>query len=754
VAENQDSLVSIAIPPLAGEFLYRDSPQHPVAVGDLVSVPFGNRYTRGFAVSVDSARENEIFSNMIERGIDLRTIPANHDNHAAFLPEQLPYFEWIAKYYGEPLSKILDLAIPPVNRSKPIPHYVIDRDPLNADKLTRQQREIIEFISSLREPIALSTLKERFKNIGPKLRILSEKGLVRETVRSADGSSSTIRNNAVPELPDPSPDQAVATAKILESLATQSFHSYMLHGVTGSGKTEVYLQVIAAALRKGLGAILIVPEISLTPQMVDRFQNRLGEPVSVLHSNLSPKARWDNWADLLQGKTRVALGARSAIFAPVRDLGVIVVDEEHDASFKQNDGIRYHGRDLALVRGKLAKCPVVLGSATPSLETFHQAQTGKHTLLTLNDRFFSTKRLNYKIIDLSKIKAREMPSKNISPEFLQLLSDTLHRNEQAFVMYNRRGFATYLQCTQCEHVLECPDCSITLTYHRQAHELLCHLCGFSTERPLLCPGCRESKVSHGDQYEITTSGGIFCERGAGTERVLEELEQLLPTARIAKLDRDTARSLDDYNKILQGMHTKSYDILVGTQMIAKGHDLPDVTFVGMIDCDIGLHFPDFRAGERTFQLLTQAAGRAGRRDKPGYVVLQTRIPKHPSLQMTVGENFKEFAAIELKIREALLFPPFQRLLRVIVSAEERSVARSACMHLADLAAKLTKSSNIQVRGPSPAPLEKVRRHWRYHLLFKCSSAGLLHQCMLRLRESIPKSKQVRVVFDLDPQDML
>jgi primosomal protein N' (replication factor Y) len=432
----------------------------------------------------------------------------------------------------------------------------------------------------------------------------------------------------------------------------------------------------------------------------------------------------------------------------MKDLGVIVVDEEHDSSFKQGEGTRYNARDLALVRAKLAECPVVLGSATPSLETFHNATLGKHSKFVLSSRFYGSNAPRFEVVDLSRIKPWHMPSKSISPTLLQGLQKTLENGEQAFVLYNRRGFASYLQCSSCEDVVECPHCSVTLTYHRRNNSLLCHFCGFSTPPPVVCNSC-----GHREPLE-PGADPLFAQRGAGTERVFEELTTLLPKARIAKLDRDAVSSLEDYTEILQKMREHSIDILVGTQMIAKGHDLPNVTYVGVVDCDVGLHMPDFRAGERAFQLLTQVAGRAGRRDKQGHIVLQTRVPGHASLQTTVSGKYDEFATEELALRKTLGYPPFQRLLRVIIAAEDKAIAQRYAAQLTAIATPICDTHKITILGPAVAPLERIRNNWRYHVLFKSSSISLLQHLLRQLKATMDAPKPVRLVFDLEPQDML
>jgi primosomal protein N' (replication factor Y) len=386
------------------------------------------------------------------------------------------------------------------------------------------------------------------------------------------------------------------------------------------------------------------------------------------------------------------------------------------------------------------------------LESFQHARAGKHTLLSLGRRFFNSKPLAYQVVDLNKLKPWEMPSRNVSPALLTALQDTLKEGGQAFILYNRRGFATYLQCSACEHVVGCPHCSVTLTFHRKTNSLLCHFCGYSTPPPVACSQCGGKDTQTPD--ENGKHEPLFKHRGSGTERVYEELSALLPDARIEKLDRDAVKTLDDYTAILHKVRSGAVDILVGTQMIAKGHDLPNVNFVGIVDCDVGLHVPDFRAAERAFQLLTQVSGRAGRREKQGRIILQTRVPQHSSLQMTVAADYLSFASQELAMREMLGYPPFQRLLRIIVGAEEKSAAERLAARIAENARLDAEALDVTVLGPAPAPVEKVRNYWRYHILCKAQSAAKLQHLMYRLKHDSGNDKGSRIVFDLDPQDML
>lgn len=742
--ENSLHLASIAIPPLEGEFLYSFEPsRHPsLNVGSIVMVPLARRSTCGFVISVDSEREHRAQRDTAQRNIRIRSILNEPEAIRAFGSTQLEFLEWVSKYHAEPLSQILDLAIPTpaLGRVDPILRLVTQT---SAMKLGRSQRRIIDYLASQNCWTYSSKVKEICEASHATITSLIKKGVIEQQTAPAQLPPEPISWSGLSRWETLTDEQHSAAKDICSSITASEFKSFLLHGVTGSGKTEVYLEAIIETLKLGKSALVMVPEIALTPQLTERFEARLGQRVAVLHSNMKPRDRWSHWTDLLSGRSQVVIGARSALFAPVENLGLVIIDEEHDSSLKQSEGIRYHARDLAIVRAKLSKCPVVLGSATPSLETYHNAKIGKHAYHSLSRRFFTSDSLKFEIIDLSALKPWEMPSKSISQRFLQGVKAALQRGDQAFVLYNRRGFASYLQCNKCEHVLGCPHCSVTLTYHRKPNSLLCHFCGFSTVPPLLCPACGAQEDDE-----------LFAQRGSGTERVHEELSQLLPSARVAKLDRDVAASLEDYKEILHNLRDRKIDILVGTQMIAKGHDLPDVTFVGVVDCDVGLHLPDFRAAERAFQLLTQVSGRAGRRKDQGFVMLQTRIPRHTSLQMTLSSDYKQFAEIELKHRREMSYPPFQKLLRIIISAEDISLTQKYSLTIATQAQELASSLGISMLGPAPAPIEKIRNMWRYHILFKATSTSTLQHLMKKLKGAHDLSKQVRIIFDIDPQDML
>jgi len=743
-------LCTAVVPPLEGEFLYQyDTREHAdLRIGDVVQVPLGRRMTNAFVVSVNSPKETETFSDMTRRSITVKRLASDALTAHAFNEEQLSFFAWVAKYYAEPLSKILDLAVPAPSYGRQITYFALSTtSDIPSPRLSEGQRKAVAFLQGSARPCSASEIHTACGASTSVLTTLVKRGILEKVPEPRDEAFDCHSASLEPSSSLNSA-QLSAAHSVEGAINSSSFSTFLLHGVTGSGKTEVYLESIIQALKRGRSALIIVPEIALTPQLTDRFIARLQQPVAVLHSSLKASERWRHWENLASSKVRIAIGARSAIFAPLNNLGVIIVDEEHDSSFKQGDGIRYHARDLALVRAKLSGCPVVLGSATPSLETYQHAISGKYKHLRLIQQYFTAPPPQFEVVDLNNLKPWQMPSKSVSPRFLTALNQALERGEQAFILFNRRGFASYLQCGSCEYVIGCPHCSVTLTYHQRNNTLLCHQCNFSMVPPVMCHGCGKTASV------MPSEEPLFALRGSGTERVFEELTTLLPKARIGKLDRDTASTIEDYIDILQKVRQREIDILVGTQMIAKGHDLPDVTFVGIVDCDVGLHMPDFRAAEKGFQLLTQVAGRAGRRDRQGHVILQTRVPTHPSITHTTQHDFVGFAESEIAIRRDLGYPPFQKLLRIIISGEDRSVALKYASDIASLAVDYGEQHQVLVLGPAPAPIEKVRGLWRYHILVKSPSGPVLQNVMRQVKRDCSGNRAIRVAFDLDPHDML
>ena len=753
------ALINIVIPPIPKPLTYEipDDLCAQVGVGYRVEVPLGSRFSTGFIIE---KLENKHKENL---PFEVKSIERIRSSYPFFLPEQIQFFRWVADYYGTELSNVVDVAVPPWVNQKFHKSVVLVEPPQEKPR-GKLEGAVLTLLQNANGRMDYSLLLRKLKGASAVIARWRNKGIVRIELHEvldqhrlngsapAWASREIVLNQA----------QQMAKESICSAVAQGIFQPFLLHGVTGSGKTEVYLEVIRQALSLKKGALLIVPEIALTPQLIDRFRARLGDGVAVLHSALQKRTRWDAWRALLEGRCQVAIGARSGIFAPLQPLGVIIIDEEHDGSYKQGEGLRYNARDLALVRGSQQHCPVVLGSATPAMETIYNAQRGKYRLLSLPARPQSMGHFHVEVIDLNRVKPWDMPSKNISPRLHEALREVLEQKQQAFVLYNRRGFAAYLQCERCDTVLKCPNCSVTLTYHRSSHSLLCHYCNLNMVPPEYCSACpaqsssRSPSESESPSPTAGTQRGTLVQRGAGTEKVFDELLALFPSARIDRLDRDAVQDLDAYRRILDRVRQGSTDILVGTQMIAKGHDLPGVTLVGIIDCDVGLHMPDFRAGERVFQLLTQASGRTGRGSQPGQVILQTRVPRHPSLLCTAAKNYSAFAEQELATRRALHYPPFTRILRILVSSTDKDLPMQVLEQLSEGIRQLGQSNNlsIQVLGPCLAPIEKIKTHWRAHLLVKSRSAGALHRVVRATQAGLRQNSRYRIVFDIDPQEML
>ena len=538
---------------------------------------------------------------------------------------------------------------------------------------------------------------------------------------------------------DLSAAQECAVAAVTGAIGRE-FRTFLLWGVTGSGKTEVYLRCVASCLAAERTALILVPEISLTHQLIDRVRARFGERVAVLHSGLSDGERWDEWRKIARGEAPIVVGARSAVFAPLPRLGLVVVDEEHDSAYKQEDGIRYNGRDVAVMRAKLVGCPAVLGSATPAMESFHNGSTGRYEVLTLPQRVEARPLPAVDIVDLRRSSAAGR-ALMLSAELSATLKANLAARGQSLVFLNRRGYSNFLQCHQCGTTLTCPNCSVSLTLHRRWHALRCHHCDYTIPTPQACSNC----------------GGLSLTAwGAGTEQVQTALRTLLPQARVGRMDRDTTSRKGTQREIITAWERREFDILVGTQMITKGHDIPGVTLVGVLLADQSLNFPDFRAAERTFQLLTQVAGRAGRGARPGRVIIQTLQPTHYSLQWAAQHDYGNFAEQELAARRELGYPPFARLVQLRCEGERLDATERVAEALA-AAARAAAAKGVEILGPAPAPLERLRGRFRWQLLLRGSSGASIRSAARAASDATRRQARaagVRVVVDVDPYSML
>jgi primosomal protein N' (replication factor Y) len=536
--------------------------------------------------------------------------------------------------------------------------------------------------------------------------------------------------------------QSIVLDDLTKQMEAGQFQTVLLHGITGSGKTEVYLRLIAHCLEIGRAALTLVPEISLTPSVQAQFLARFGSNVALLHSALSENERHEEWWRIRRGEAKVVLGTRSAVFAPLANLGVVIVDEEHDTSYKQEETPRYNGRDVAVVRARLAGALAVLGSATPSLESYWNAREGKYRLALLPERVEGRKLADVEIVDMRQEFRETHTQVPVSRRLHQEIETQLVNRQQTMILLNRRGYSWFLLCRSCGQTQRCENCSISLTYHRREHRLICHYCGYSAPVPARCPNCDSAHLHY---------------VGEGTEKVEKKFAEIFPNARVARLDRDVARRQSQFQKILSEFRQGRIDILVGTQLIAKGHDFPGVTLVGVVSADIGLGLPDFRSAERTFQLLTQAAGRAGRGEKPGRVLVQTFFPDHYAIRLAAEQNYEAFFDKEMRFRRMMHYPPVTALANVIAQGAKLEQAAQVAKHVGNFLLPLEQQTeSLKILGPTPAPLAKLEGRFRIQFLIKCTSRARLSSMLQRLtdyadQQGIP---QRSLMIDMDPANIM
>jgi primosomal protein N' (replication factor Y) len=601
-------------------------------------------------------------------------------------------------------------------------------------KLNKAQRELLAFLELHPGSHNLKDLESMVRNASPAGRSLARLGLVTLGTESVAAHTGPIRARHTLN-----PAQQDAFDKILEAIRAARFQTFLLHGVTGSGKTEVYLSAIEATLAEGRGALLLVPEIALTPAVAGQFFARFGDQVAILHSAFTDVERSEQWRRIRCGAARVVVGTRSGVFAPVRNLGLIVVDEEHDGSYKQEETPRYNGRDVAVVRARAANACVVLGSATPSLESRYNVERGKYTLLELPQRIEARPMPSVELIDMRQEFLETRKQATFSRKLLEAIERRLENGEQTIVMLNRRGFSAFVACRACGERIQCINCSLTLTYHKRDRRLLCHYCGYAEKVPSVCPKCSSEHI-----YFL----------GMGSERVEEELHQAFPAARIARLDRDTVTGKRQYETVLRDFREGNYDLLVGTQMIAKGHDIPNVTLVGVVSADVGLGMPDFRAAERTFQLLTQVAGRAGRGSLPGIVLVQTINPDHYAVRLAAAQDYRAFYDKELHFRRMMHYPPFSAMANVLVRAEKREVALRLSSDLGVLLSP--PPEKLRIMGPAEAPVPRLKSEYRYQFLVKAASRKALNELLQLVRNFALSHKwpATALMIDVDPLTLM
>ena len=812
-AEREYIEVAVALP-VAGTFTYRvaEADRKQVRPGIRVLVPFGRRRVTGYVLGA----AEEISA------LEVKTVLAVLDEDAFFPASMLPFFRWLSDYYKHPLGDVIRQALP--SGLAPADFVLVSAtartaDALNKGRLSRLEKQTLQMVSD-QGPLPLQKLSgklgrslsagfldglerggliERSRKLtpegsGPRLaryvrlqrplpqnarrspvrrkivsllesegemsfdrlkpvaasapqavKALAADGIVSIVERREyrDPFGEPIRPDTAPRL---TPDQRAVVTSICDSMG-KGYRTCLLNGITGSGKTEVYLRVAAEAVERGWGVLVLVPEIALITQVERRFRARFGHRVAILHSGLSAGQRYDQWTRIMDRKARIAIGARSAIFAPFEKLGVIIVDEEHDTSYKQESPPRYNARDLAVVRALQSGCIALLGSATPSIQTLFNVERGKFEELILPERIHSRPLPTISVVDLRRNRGFRGSLRFITDELQQAMADVLSRNEQVLLFLNRRGFATFPVCGGCGAALRCRHCDITLTLHRKDNAFRCHYCGFSRPADTVCDACGQDAIKP---------------LGLGTEKVEAAVKELFPSARLARMDRDTTRRKGALVTLLRGLRRRTIDILIGTQMVAKGHDYPASTLVGIVCADLSLSFPDFRAGERTFQLLAQVAGRAGRGRRPGRVILQTYNPDHFSIAAARRQDVRSFYDQEIGFRRALNYPPFSRLMLLKISGKDKSRTAAWAERTADCCRALKRRDAsgfeaVEIMGPIEASLSKVAGRFRWQIMLKCGLTGRLHDYIGRLMAEHSRlfaNHAVRVSVDVDPYFMM
>ena len=740
--------VEVALPlPVARTFTYEVDDELAVE-GVRVRVTFNRRRMVGWIVGPAEPRK---LSNV-------RPVDAVLESRPALPADLLRLCRWIADYYVAPLGVVLRAALPaalseparvrPPVRTQRVVHLVRDLPSLAEREAlfgrAHRQRAAFDYLESAGGRAEAAHLIDHLGFSDAVLRGLVKRGL-------AEFREETVERDPFAEREAPSAPRLVPTAVQRDAVeailgSPPPYPPVLLHGVTGSGKTLVYLETLErVVLGQGRGAIVLVPEIALTPQTVARFRARFGDTVAVLHSALSDGERYDAWLALREGRRRIAIGARSAVFAPVHDLGVIVVDEEHEATYKQSEAPRYHAREVAIVRARDAGAVCVLGSATPALESWHNARAGKFRLVSLPDRIENRPLPPVRILDLRRVRRSDGRGPVIlTPALTDAVQLRLERGEQTILLLNRRGYSSFVQCRDCGHVRHCARCNVSLTYHRARRRLVCHYCFREEPTPTVCGECGSADLSF---------------RGVGTEQVEREVAAGFPAAHIARMDVDTTSGKWSHHEILARVGAGEVDILLGTQMIAKGLDFPNVTLVGVVDADVAMNLPDFRAAERTFQLLTQVAGRAGRGPRGGEVIIQTALPAHYAIRSALEHDYAGFSERELEERRGPGYPPFTRMANVVVSGptEERVVEGiDALAGWMVQAARRVGRGRVTLTGPAPCAIDRIRGRWRWHFLLRSADAralgAVLHE--LQRHESGAVSGDVRVVIDRDPVTLL
>ena len=729
-----------------------DALREAIGVGKRVECPFGrgDKGTVGYCIrvaDVPPVREVKAVARVL-------------DDEALLDEHLLKLTRWMADYYLCGWGQVLHAVVPAGVRDNAGTRTVAFVEPVPREELpdplptvTPKQKQALERLRKEGKPMELTQLARQL-GCGPSpITGLVGKGLVRKfaerverlpsgLVELEDSGDEPVRS---PEI-TLNADQERVWAPVHEAVRVGGFKPFLLHGVTGSGKTEIYLRAIEEVVRQGKEAIVLVPEISLTPQTIERFRGRCGN-VAVLHSNLTDAERGAYWRRVAAGQVQVVVGARSAVFAPTRKLGLIVIDEEHENSFKQESTPRYHARDVAVMRARLADVPILLGSATPSLESWHNLERGTYAHLSLPNRVENRPMPAVKLVDLRHEPKGHGKVAAVGPTLEAAMRKALKDGGQVMLLLNRRGFSTHVHCPACGHVATCRHCDLSLTFHRTKAALVCHYCGYDTAPLLKCPQCGQSAVRY---------------QGLGTEKLQAEIESRFPDKVVQRMDSDTMSRPGSHQRVLDAFRDGLIHILLGTQMIAKGLDFPNVTLVGVVNADVGLHLPDFRAAERTFQLLAQVAGRAGRGDRGGLVMVQTFNPEHPCITLAAKHDFEEFAKLEMGHRKQHDYPPYHRLARLIVRSEDDEAAAKFADQLAGAFKQaVARSANrpggagpVRVLGPAECPVFKLNNYYRFHFQLQSENSGRLHEVLREVLAVAKPPHGVEFQVDVDPYNML
>jgi primosomal protein N' (replication factor Y) len=722
------------------DYLVPDRLVNQIELGRRVRAPLGraNRMLTGYCVALETRPTGGRPLKPLADVVDLRSLIS---------ASMLRLTRWIAEHYLCDWGQVLEAVVPAGVRGQAgtrlatvlslTPEVVGNLDKL---ELPEKQAQVLKALAASGGPLTAADLARAAKCTQGPISTLRRKGLL--LARTERLHQQREPEAAVPRQGDLplNEDQKAAMQAIVEALSAREQRTILIHGVTGSGKTEVYIQAIEEVVRFGRQAIVLVPEIALTPQTVERFRARF-EHVAVLHSHLSDAERHWQWQQIADGKIQVVVGARSAIFAPVPHLGLVILDEEHETTFKQETTPRYHARDVALERCRTENVPLVLGSATPSLESWRRTQTGEYRLVRMPRRVLGRPLPSVGTIDLRCDVHSKTSRGSISRQLHTAMHEALRDGGQVILLLNRRGFATHIQCSACGEVVRCPHCEISLTHHRTEEIALCHYCDYQIPAPVVCPKCG--------------FGGIRYS-GQGTQRLEAEVRARFPHLRCLRMDTDTMQGPHSHEKALAAFRSGEVRILVGTQMIAKGLDFPNVTLVGVINADTALHLPDFRAAERTFQLVTQVAGRTGRGDRGGRVLVQTYNPEHPAVAAASRHDYGMFAAEELPIRQMLSYPPFSSMIRLVVRGPVEEVASQFAGHLGQRLTAALESLQAQARvlGPAPAPFSKLRGLYRFQIQLQSAEGDKLRQATRLVTADLKPPDDVQWIVDVDPVDML